>query len=72
MKSVLLFLVFALHALSICAAENIQVYFSPHGGCTEAVTTVLGTTKVSVFVQAYSVHQSRPNYNAEHVVYFCV
>ena len=36
------------------AAENIQVFFSPHGGCTEAVVDNLGRATNSVLVQAYS------------------
>lgn len=50
--------------LSLCAflsprveaqtAKNWQVFFSPDGGCTEAVTNALGKAKTSVLVQAYS------------------
>jgi phosphatidylserine/phosphatidylglycerophosphate/cardiolipin synthase-like enzyme len=36
------------------AAENIQVYFSPKGGCTDAVIAELSQAKTSVLVQAYS------------------
>jgi phosphatidylserine/phosphatidylglycerophosphate/cardiolipin synthase-like enzyme len=32
----------------------IQVYFSPKGGCTEAVVRELNAAKTSVLVQAYS------------------
>src|SRR5258706_16170197 len=35
-------------------APTWQVYFSPKGGCTEAVVKALGQAKVSVLVQAYS------------------
>ena len=35
-------------------APTIQVYFSPAGGCTEAVVEALGRAKKTVFVQAYS------------------
>jgi phosphatidylserine/phosphatidylglycerophosphate/cardiolipin synthase-like enzyme len=31
-----------------------SVYFSPHGGCTEAVVDALGKAKSTVLVQAYS------------------
>jgi phosphatidylserine/phosphatidylglycerophosphate/cardiolipin synthase-like enzyme len=31
-----------------------QVYFSPRGGCTEAVVAALGSARRSVLVQAYS------------------
>lgn len=32
----------------------VEVYFSPHGGCTEAVVRALDAAKETVFVQAYS------------------
>jgi len=32
----------------------IEIYFSPHGGCTEAVVKELNGAKTSVLVQAYS------------------
>ena len=35
-------------------AGNIEVYFSPHGGCTDAIVKQLGAAKESVLVQAYS------------------
>ena len=35
-------------------ASDIQVYFSPGGGCTEAVVTELSKAKTTVLVQAYS------------------
>lgn len=38
--------------LSILAA--IQVFFSPHGGCTGAIVKEIGNAKTSVLVQAYS------------------
>ena len=31
-----------------------QVYFSPHGGCTEAIVDALNHAKIEVLVQAYS------------------
>ena len=31
-----------------------QVYFSPHGGCTEAIVNALSHAKTEVLVQAYS------------------
>jgi phosphatidylserine/phosphatidylglycerophosphate/cardiolipin synthase-like enzyme len=34
--------------------KNWQVYFSPHGGCTEAVVEALGKARSTVLVQAYS------------------
>jgi hypothetical protein len=33
---------------------TIQAYFSPNGGCTEAVAEALGQAKNTVKVQAYS------------------
>ncbi len=36
------------------AAEVIQVFFSPHGGATEAVVHELGNAKKEILVQAYS------------------
>jgi phosphatidylserine/phosphatidylglycerophosphate/cardiolipin synthase-like enzyme len=35
-------------------ATSIDVYFSPHGGCTEAVVNALGHAKQTAYVQAYS------------------
>jgi len=35
-------------------ARNWQVYFSPQGGCAEAVVEALGQAKSTVLVQAYS------------------
>jgi len=35
-------------------APSAEVYFSPHGGCTEAVVAELGKARTSVLVQAYS------------------
>lgn len=34
--------------------ESVRVYFSPKGGCTEAITEAVGKAKESVLVQAYS------------------
>ena len=35
-------------------APQIAVYFSPRGGCTDAIVRELGNAKESVLVQAYS------------------
>ena len=35
-------------------ATQMQVYFSPNGGCTEAVVKTLDQAKISVLIQAYS------------------
>ena len=50
LKTILLAIVIA---VSIQAAE-IQVYFSPQGGCTEAIVANLNKATNSVLVQAYS------------------
>jgi phosphatidylserine/phosphatidylglycerophosphate/cardiolipin synthase-like enzyme len=36
------------------SSDQIEVFFSPHGGCTEAVVEALGKAKNSVLIQAYS------------------
>ena len=33
---------------------QIEVFFSPHGGCTDAIVNALDKAKTSVLVQAYS------------------
>lgn len=33
---------------------TVQVYFSPHGGCTEAIVREIGKAKSEILVQAYS------------------
>ena len=50
MKSILLALFVAVAA----SAADIQVFFSPKGGCTEAVVANLDSAKSNVLVQAYS------------------
>lgn len=40
-------------ALSVNAAE-VQVFFSPDGGCTQAITNALCNARKSILVQAYS------------------
>ena len=50
MKSLLLALLVAFNA----NAAGIRAYFSPDGGCTEAVTAELSRAKSSILVQAYS------------------
>jgi phosphatidylserine/phosphatidylglycerophosphate/cardiolipin synthase-like enzyme len=54
-----LFCLVVLLALARCSQEPgamppVNVYFSPHGGCTEAVVAEIGRAKTSVLVQAYS------------------
>ena len=59
MKRLLLGLIFACF-IPACLAQDIsqtpliEVYFSPKGGCTEAVVRELDAAKTSVLVQAYS------------------
>lgn len=42
------------HANSTQTQPNITVFFSPHGGCTDAIVKVLNQAKNSVLIQAYS------------------
>lgn len=50
MRFILLILLLALNL----SAADIQVFFSPHGGCAEAVVKNLNEATNSVLVQAYS------------------
>ena len=50
MKLILLSLLLALNTV----AADIQVFFSPHGGCTETVVANLDKATNTVLVQAYS------------------
>ena len=50
---VLLFLARPLHAQSTIAPD-IRVFFSPHGGCTEAVMDAIREARKSVLVEAYA------------------
>ena len=61
MRRLLLLFTFAALSLTGCGAEQpattnatCSVYFSPRGGCTEAVIRELNNAKTSVLVQAYS------------------
>ncbi len=61
MKRILPFILFLILLVPVCQAQErrqavppIEVYFSPHGGCTEAVVKELGKAQSSVLVQAYS------------------
>ena len=47
-------LLLSLSLLLANAADHLQVYFSPQGGCTEAVVASLDQSTNSVLVQAYS------------------
>jgi len=50
MKLILLALLLASNVI----ASDIQVFFSPKGGCTEAVVENVGKAKSTILVQAYS------------------
>ena len=54
MKMFLTGLLLSLSLLLANAADHLQVYFSPQGGCTEAVVASLDQSTNSVLVQAYS------------------
>ena len=59
MRSVFyLLLLFAAPLLPVMAADarapKVSVYFSPDGGCTDAVVQALGKARSTVLVQAYS------------------
>ena len=57
MKSIILVLLLASAALPLHAQQgppDLHPYFSPNGGCTQAVVDALGSAKKSVLVQAYS------------------
>jgi len=54
MKSSLSTLAVLLAASTVLADPKIEVYFSPKGGCTEAVVDALSKAKATVLVQAYS------------------
>lgn len=41
-------------SVSVATAKDIQVFFSPHGGCTEAIVKNLESATNTVLVQAYS------------------
>jgi phosphatidylserine/phosphatidylglycerophosphate/cardiolipin synthase-like enzyme len=53
MKNLLTVLLLGLWVATTYATEKIQVYFSPHGGCTEAVVEQLNKAKTSAYIQAY-------------------
>jgi len=52
------FAIIALFSITILQAQtntpDIKVYFSPHGGCTEAVVRAVNSAKKQVLVEAYS------------------
>jgi phosphatidylserine/phosphatidylglycerophosphate/cardiolipin synthase-like enzyme len=54
MSVLLLAAIILCNTTNVSAAQQILVYFSPNGGCTEAVVTQLAHATNSVLVQAYS------------------
>jgi len=38
----------------LCPTTKWEVYFSPHGGCSEAIIKELDKAKTSILVQAYT------------------
>lgn len=55
MKFLLLFILLIVCVTGPLHAEpQISVYFSPHGGCTEAIVQAIGHSKKSILVEAYS------------------
>jgi phosphatidylserine/phosphatidylglycerophosphate/cardiolipin synthase-like enzyme len=56
-RAYLIFIIALCASSTLVVAKStppIEVYFSPHGGCTEAVCAELGKAKETVYVQAYS------------------
>ena len=55
-RSLVLFLLLLIPACSRSPGSlpPIEVHFSPHGGCTEAVVGEIDAAQTSIFVQAYS------------------
>lgn len=63
MKPLLLVLIFLIGVLPLHAQQgpqDLHPFFSPHGGCTQAVVDALNGAKKVVLVQAYS-FTSAPN-----------
>ena len=59
MRSLILFLLLLTLPLPALARDvqicgPAQIYFSPHGGCTEAIVATIDQTKTTILVQAYS------------------
>lgn len=57
-NAIVLFILFTVFSLPTNAADftsgNIQIFFSPKGGCTEAIIKEIGYARSTIFVQAYS------------------
>jgi phosphatidylserine/phosphatidylglycerophosphate/cardiolipin synthase-like enzyme len=59
MRKLILFLLLLSLSLPALARDvqicgPVQVFFSPHGGCTEAVVSTIDQAKTTILVQAYS------------------
>ena len=55
MKRLLCFILPLVLAIAVLAdPADVSVYFSPNGGCTEAIVKELGNTKSNILIQAYS------------------
>jgi len=52
MRKILLFFVFYL-AVSLCAAQGIKVYFSPNGGCRQAVISEIRKATQTIDIAMY-------------------
>jgi len=50
----LVFLSLTAPANAGATTADVEVFFSPNGGCTEAIVTELGKAKKTIYVQAYS------------------
>jgi phosphatidylserine/phosphatidylglycerophosphate/cardiolipin synthase-like enzyme len=50
----LAFISFPLHAIDVPLNTTAHVYFSPDGGCTEAIIKEIGKAKAEILIQAYS------------------
>jgi phosphatidylserine/phosphatidylglycerophosphate/cardiolipin synthase-like enzyme len=56
-KKALIFLGFILllgSTWTLAQAGSIRVYFSPHGGCTDAILSQINQAKTEILIQAYS------------------
>ncbi len=54
-KRLLWFILPFILAIAVLAdPSDVSVYFSPNGGCTEAIVKELGNTKSNILIQAYS------------------
>jgi len=56
-KSVFITIILLLSAFTTLAASDslsVQVFFSPRGGCTDAVVSAISQAKTEILVQAYS------------------